>query len=166
MLNIEFISILKETGFHNLLIRRQLPCRMSMRIISSHTLTSFLSSAKSYVKFFQDVGCTCWSSPTQVLSVWYQFQEIHAKWFLKFTATTHACMFTLCPLVSGWNLLKKLNDFLFIQCQKVGEVMKRVECRVAIQTVQVLQKHLLWDSNTAGENSVNQNGGGKWVQPI
>lgn len=60
--------------------------------------------------------------------------------------------FTLHLLVSSRNFLKKLNNIIFIQCQKIGEMMQRIYRSVAIQTVQVLQQNLPWDSNTAREN--------------
>lgn len=60
--------------------------------------------------------------------------------------------FTLHLLISSSNFLKKLNNMIFIQCQKIGEMMQRIHRSVAIQIVQVLQQNLPWDSNTTREN--------------
>lgn len=48
--------------------------------------------------------------------------------------------------------MKKLNNIIFIQCQKIGEMMQRIHRSVAIEIVQVLQQNLPWDSNTERES--------------
>lgn len=137
-------SVLLRSEISQLLLERQFTPQKDSKIISTCSLDFFHKTArKCYLPQLQkQVKRT---NPGRSTEHTYSMD-------CEFSVFLQPYAFTLHLLVSSRNFLKKLNNIIFIKCQKIGEMMQRVHHSVAIQIVQMLQQNLPWDSNTAREN--------------